>query len=67
VEAQTLTVWDQATRYNLPSLAFLNKMDKEAANVQSCLDSIEKRLDVHPVLLQAPCGVGKSFHGGLVV
>lgn len=67
MEAQTLTVWDQAGRFSLPSIAFLNKMDKESADVPACLRSIEKKLDIGPILVHAPCGAGKRFHGGLVV
>ncbi|KAK9875490.1 hypothetical protein WA026_007880 [Henosepilachna vigintioctopunctata] len=54
VEAQTLTVWRQADRYKLPRLIFLNKMDRNDANVQMCLDSVKRKLEITPLCLQMP-------------
>eukprot|EP00057_Strongylocentrotus_purpuratus_P021238 XP_011675712.1 PREDICTED: ribosome-releasing factor 2, mitochondrial [Strongylocentrotus purpuratus] len=54
VEAQTLTVWDQANRHTIPRIGFLNKMDKPAANIDMCLSSIRDKLNTTPLLLQLP-------------
>ncbi|XP_045461171.1 ribosome-releasing factor 2, mitochondrial [Harmonia axyridis] len=54
VEAQTLTVWRQADRYNLPRIIFLNKMDRADANVKYCFESIKQKLSVTPLSLQIP-------------
>lgn len=63
VEAQTLTVWRQAEKHHVPSVCFLNKMDKPAANLSFSLDSIRQKLKANPVLLQIPVGSGKNFSG----
>jgi elongation factor G len=63
VETQTLTVWRQANKYNVPSIVYLNKMDKRGANMQRCLHSIQEKLHVTPLLLQLPLGVESSFCG----
>ncbi|CAG0920427.1 unnamed protein product [Notodromas monacha] len=63
VEAQTLTVWEQANRYSLPSCVLLNKMDKEKANVSDSVKSIQEKLSVVPIVTQYPVGVGKQFCG----
>ncbi|KAI4468846.1 translation elongation factor g-related [Holotrichia oblita] len=54
VEAQTQTVWHQANRYKLPKIVFVNKMDRLDANFEMCCHSIEKKLDVKPLMLQIP-------------
>ncbi|XP_066154969.1 ribosome-releasing factor 2, mitochondrial isoform X2 [Euwallacea fornicatus] len=54
VEAQTLTVWRQADRFNLPRVVYVNKMDRRDGDVHMCCDSLEKKLDVQPILLQLP-------------
>jgi elongation factor G len=53
IQAQTLTVWRQAQRYNLPKIIFLNKIDKGGPN-QKCLFEIEKQFGMKPVLLNKP-------------
>ncbi|XP_071480399.1 ribosome-releasing factor 2, mitochondrial-like [Diadema antillarum] len=63
VEAQTLTVWQQANRYKIPRIAFLNKMDKPRANLDMCLASIRDKLKVKPLLLQVPIGISQKFSG----
>ncbi|OWF48725.1 ribosome-releasing factor 2, mitochondrial-like [Mizuhopecten yessoensis] len=57
VEAQTLTVWRQANRYKIPSIMYLNKMDKPHADFQQCLQSIEKKLHVKamPIFVPVSC------------
>jgi elongation factor G len=44
VQAQTLTVWRQATKNQLPSVFFVNKMDKPNANFAISVDSIQNKL-----------------------
>ncbi|XP_029635282.1 ribosome-releasing factor 2, mitochondrial isoform X1 [Octopus sinensis] len=63
VEAQTLTVWRQASRYSVPQIIFLNKMDKPKANVRHCLQSVQHKLQIEPLLLCFPLGSGKDFTG----
>uniref|UniRef100_A0A182NE67 Ribosome-releasing factor 2, mitochondrial n=1 Tax=Anopheles dirus TaxID=7168 RepID=A0A182NE67_9DIPT len=54
VEAQTVTVWGQADRHRLPRLVFVNKMDKQSADFEGCLEDVRKKLAVVPVPLQMP-------------
>ena len=63
VETQSLTVWRQANRYHVPRLIYINKMDKSAANLSMCLDSIRQKFAVEPILLHTPLGHGKQFTG----
>ena len=64
VEAQTLTVWRQADRYEVPRIIYLNKMDKVGANFSNCLKQIERKLKCVPLPCHLPLGgEGKEFHG----
>lgn len=63
VEAQTMTVWRQAEKHHVPCIGFLNKMDKPAANLDFCLESIKEKMQTTPILLQIPVGHGKNFSG----
>ncbi|KAL2099881.1 hypothetical protein ACEWY4_004275 [Coilia grayii] len=63
VEAQTLTVWRQADKHEVPCVCFLNKMDKPGASLSLSLQSIKEKLKANPVLLQIPIGSGRSFTG----
>uniref|UniRef100_A0A3Q2Y0U1 Elongation factor G2 n=1 Tax=Hippocampus comes TaxID=109280 RepID=A0A3Q2Y0U1_HIPCM len=63
VEAQTVTVWRQAEKHRVPCVGFLNKMDKPAADLTLCLESIRQKLKANPVLLQLPVGTGRNFSG----
>ena len=58
VEAQSETVWRQADRYNVPRIAFINKMDREGAEFQRVLSQIEERLGAVPLPLFIPVGQG---------
>jgi len=58
VEAQSETVWRQADRYQVPRVAFINKMDREGADFYGTLDEIRERLEANPVAVQIPVGVG---------
>ncbi|KAM6224335.1 ribosome-releasing factor 2, mitochondrial [Rhynchocyon petersi] len=63
VEAQTLTVWRQADKYNIPRICFLNKMDKTGASFNYAVESIREKLKAKPLLLQLPLGEAKTFKG----
>jgi elongation factor G len=63
VEPQSETVWRQATRYKVPRICFLNKMDKPGANFDASVDSIRKRLGAPAVPVQYPIGEGNEFRG----
>ena len=63
VEPQSETVWHQADKYNVPRIAFINKMDRMGADFYKDMDSIHKRLikNAHP--LQLPIGAAETFQG----
>eukprot|EP01100_Stratorugosa_tubuloviscum_P009281 TRINITY_DN3885_c0_g1_i1.p1 TRINITY_DN3885_c0_g1~~TRINITY_DN3885_c0_g1_i1.p1 ORF type:complete len:780 (-),score=358.52 TRINITY_DN3885_c0_g1_i1:80-2383(-) len=61
VQAQTETVWKQADRYNVPRLAFINKLDREGSNINQTLGTMYKRLKSNPLLIQYPIGEGIKF------
>ena len=63
VEAQSETVWRQAKKYGVPTICFLNKMDKIGADFESSVASIRKRLEAHPVAVQFPIGAESGFSG----
>ncbi|MBO7572995.1 MAG: elongation factor G [Bacteroidales bacterium] len=63
VEPQSETVWHQANKYNVPRLAFVNKMDRTGADFIGVLQQIEKKLGANPVAMQLPIGDGDSFSG----
>jgi len=63
VEPQSETVWHQAAKYNVPRMAFVNKMDKTGADFYMTIDSIKDRLTDHAVPIQLPWGQEDTFHG----
>ena len=63
VEAQSETVWRQATRYLVPRLAFANKMDREGASMERVTDGLRGRLGARPIVLQMPLGESAAFCG----
>ncbi|XP_064357505.1 ribosome-releasing factor 2, mitochondrial-like isoform X2 [Dromaius novaehollandiae] len=63
VEAQTLTVWRQADKHQIPRICFLNKMDKNGASFTYAVESIKQKLKTKPLLLQLPIGEAKTFRG----
>lgn len=63
VEAQTLTVWRQANKYQIPRIIYLNKMDKLNASFASSLKSIEGKLNTRAVPIQMPIRDGDNFIG----
>ncbi|CCI40682.1 unnamed protein product [Albugo candida] len=63
VEAQTETVWEQANRYAVPRIAFINKMDREGASFVKSCDSLESHFGVKTLATQIPYGEGAEFDG----
>ena len=63
VQPQSETVWRQATRYNVPRIAFVNKMDRTGANFASVVSQIEGRLGARAVPVQLPIGAEENFQG----
>src|SRR5262249_15875495 len=60
VEAQSETVWRQADRYNVPRIAFINKMDVVGANFVNVVEEIRESLEGHPLPLVIPIGSGSD-------
>ncbi|MCY2974862.1 MAG: elongation factor G [Planctomycetota bacterium] len=60
VEAQSETVWRQATKYSVPRIVFINKLDREGADFYRVLEEIGPRLHADPVAIQIPVGQGPS-------
>ena len=65
VETQSETVWNQADRYKVPRLAFVNKMDREGADLDACVEAMKSQLDANPVALQLPLGAGSEYEGSV--
>ncbi len=63
VEPQSETVWRQADKYNVPRMAFVNKMDISGANFYNVVEMIKTRLGKNPVPLQLPIGKEDTFQG----
>ena len=63
VEAQSETVWRQADKYRVPRLAFVNKMDRQGADFERAIASMEERLSGTPVPIQIPLFEGDEFRG----
>src|SRR5512140_272719 len=62
VEPQSETVWRQADKYDVPRIAFINKMDRVGADFWGTLEMMRERLGAHPVPLQVPIVLGDFFH-----
>jgi len=63
VEPQSETVWRQADKYNVPRIAFVNKMDRGGADFYYVLDMIKTRLGANPLPIQIPIGREEDFLG----
>ena len=63
VEPQSENVWRQADTYNVPRIAFINKMDIMGANFYGAVDQIRTRLGKNAIILQLPIGKEDSFRG----
>ena len=63
VEPQSETVWHQADRYQIPRLAFVNKMDRPGADFEHVVDMMHDRLTGNAFPIQLPIGKESSFNG----
>ena len=63
VEPQSETVWRQADKYNVPRIAFVNKMDRTGADFFKVIEMIKDRLNANPVPIVLPIGSGDIFTG----
>ena len=63
VEAQSETNWRLADKYNVPRMAYVNKMDINDANFERVVDSMRKRLNSNAVPIQLPIGEADEFRG----
>ncbi|MCJ7459704.1 MAG: elongation factor G [candidate division Zixibacteria bacterium] len=63
VEPQSETVWRQADKYNVPRIAYVNKMDRVGADFENTLRMMRERLGTKAVAIQIPVGQGEMFAG----
>ena len=63
VQPQSETVWRQATKYHVPRIAFVNKMDRDGADFQNVLNMMKERLHTNPVAMVEPIGKEDNFVG----
>jgi len=63
VQPQSETVWRQATKYKVPRLAFVNKMDRSGANFFKVVEMMKTRLKANPVPIVIPIGAEDTFSG----
>src|SRR4051812_46625704 len=63
VQPQSETVWRQADKYNVPRIAFINKMDRTGADFFKSVQSMRDRLGANPIPVQLPIGAEDNFLG----
>ncbi len=63
IQAQTETVWKQASKYGIPRLAYVNKMDRVGANFFKVVEDIKIKFGIMPIVLQIPIGNESAFEG----
>ncbi len=63
VQPQSETVWRQGNKYNVPRLAFVNKMDRTGADFDNAVETMRARLGAHAVPIQMPIGAERTFQG----
>ncbi len=63
VQPQSETVWRQATKYHVPRIAFVNKMDRDGADFENVLQMMKDRLHTNPVAMVEPIGKEDNFVG----
>ena len=62
VEPQSETVWNQAEKYRVPRVAYVNKMDRSGADFDSVVKQMHDILDAKPVKMEVPCGSEDEFY-----
>lgn len=63
VEVQTEVTWRLAEELGMPRLVFVNKLDRERAGFEPCLEELRQRLGIEPALLELPIGAEADFRG----
>ena len=63
VEPQSETVWRQANKYQVPRMAFVNKMDRTGADFLRVVEQIKERLGANPIAMQVAIGAEEDFEG----
>ncbi|MET7606565.1 elongation factor G [Streptomyces avermitilis] len=63
VEPQSESVWRQADRHGVPRIAFVNKLDRAGADLDTAVESIRQRLHPAPLVVQLPIGTQDGFRG----
>ncbi|MFH0789015.1 MAG: GTP-binding protein, partial [Pseudomonadota bacterium] len=63
VEPQSETVWHQADKYQVPKIAFINKMDRIGADFNNTVEQIKEKLGARPLILHLPWGREDEFQG----
>ena len=63
VEPQSETVWGQADKYNVPRIAFVNKMDRVGSDFDNCIKEIREKLGKVATAIQIPIGAEENFQG----
>ena len=63
VEPQSQTVWRQATKYGVPRICYVNKLDRTGASFDHCLKTIHERLNAETLVIQMPIGAEANFIG----
>ncbi len=63
VEPQSQTVWRQATKYGVPRICYVNKLDRTGASFDYCVKTIRERLNATAAVLQLPVGAEAEFQG----
>src|SRR5690625_4611378 len=63
VQPQSETVWRQANKYDVPRMAFVNKMDRTGADFFNVVSEMREKLKANPIPIQIPIGVEESFRG----
>ena len=63
VQPQSETVWRQANKYDVPRMAFVNKMDRTGADFFNVIDQMKEKLNANPIPIQIPIGREEHFRG----
>ena len=63
LKVQTEKLWNSAKELEIPSIFFINEMDKNQANLKEILEEIKKEMHIKPTLVSYPIGKGENFIG----